>query len=92
MVDDGAAREQGARRPGRRRDGRPMAGAPDGPGRVGGRVAHRVAAVLVGMALLTGLLAATVPTPDSATSFTWIRARGLALRRSKMSCARSSIE
>ena len=36
--------------------------------------------------------AATVPTPASATSFTWIRASGLAFFRSWMSCAMSSIE
>ena len=36
--------------------------------------------------------AATVPTPTSATSFTWIRAAGLAFLRSWMSWARSSME
>ena len=36
--------------------------------------------------------AATVPTPTSATSFTWTRACGLAFFRSWMSCSRSSIE
>ena len=36
--------------------------------------------------------AATVPTPTSATSFTWMRADGLAFFRSWMSCFRSSIE
>ena len=36
--------------------------------------------------------AATVPTPTSDTSFTDIRACGLAFFRSWMSCARSSIE
>ena len=36
--------------------------------------------------------AATVPTPTSATSFTWIRARGLADFRSWMSWAMSSME
>ena len=36
--------------------------------------------------------AATVPTPTSETSFTLMRAAGLAQRRSKMSCLRSSIE
>ena len=36
--------------------------------------------------------AATVPTPTSATSFTCIRAGGLAFFRSWMSWARSSIE
>ena len=36
--------------------------------------------------------AATVPTPTSATSFTWIARRGLAFFRSWISCARSSIE
>ena len=36
--------------------------------------------------------AATVPTPPSATSFTEIRARGFEFFRSKISCARSSIE
>ena len=36
--------------------------------------------------------AATVPTPTSETSLTWIRASGLAFLRSWMSCARSSIE
>ncbi len=36
--------------------------------------------------------AATVPTPTSATSFTWTRARGLAFFRSWMSCFRSSME
>ena len=36
--------------------------------------------------------AATVPTPTSATSLTWIRARSLAFFRSWMSWARSSIE
>ena len=36
--------------------------------------------------------AATVPTPTSATSLTWIRARGLADFRSWMSWAMSSIE
>ena len=41
-------------------------------------------------ALLTP--AATVPTPTSETSFTEIRARGLAFFRSWISCARSSIE
>jgi hypothetical protein len=35
---------------------------------------------------------ATVPTPNSETSFTWIRATGLAFFTSWMSCARSSIE
>ena len=41
-------------------------------------------------ALLTP--AATVPTPTSETSLTWMRALGLAHLRSWMSCARSSIE
>ena len=41
-------------------------------------------------ALLTP--AATVPTPTSATSLTWMRAAGLAFFRSWMSWARSSIE
>ena len=36
--------------------------------------------------------AATVPTPTSATSFTWTRASGLAFFRSWMSWARSSME
>jgi hypothetical protein len=36
--------------------------------------------------------AATVPTPISATSLTWMRADGLAFFRSWMSCLRSSIE
>ncbi len=36
--------------------------------------------------------AATVPTPTSATSFTWTRARGFEFLRSWMSWARSSIE
>ncbi len=36
--------------------------------------------------------AATVPTPTSATSFTLMRALGLAFLRSWMSCARSSME
>ena len=36
--------------------------------------------------------AAMVPTPTSATSFTLMRARGLAFLRSWISCARSSIE
>ena len=36
--------------------------------------------------------AATVPTPSSETSLTWMRAFGLAFFRSKISCARSSIE
>ena len=36
--------------------------------------------------------AATVPTPTSATSFTWIRAEGLEFFRSWISWARSSIE
>ncbi len=36
--------------------------------------------------------AATVPTPTSATSFTWIRADGLADFRSWMSWAMSSME
>ena len=36
--------------------------------------------------------AATVPTPASATSFTWMRASGFEFFRSKISCARSSIE
>ncbi len=36
--------------------------------------------------------AATVPTPTSETSFTWMRASGLAFLRSWISCARSSIE
>ena len=36
--------------------------------------------------------AATVPTPISATSFTWTRASGLAFFRSWMSCLMSSIE
>ena len=36
--------------------------------------------------------AATVPTPTSATSFTLMRACGLAFFRSWISCARSSIE
>ena len=36
--------------------------------------------------------AATVPTPTSATSFTWTRAAGLAFFRSWISWARSSIE
>ena len=35
---------------------------------------------------------ATVPTPTSATSLTWIRAESLAFFRSWISCARSSIE
>src|SRR5919109_2215565 len=34
--------------------------------------------------------AATVPTPTSATSFTWTRARGLEFFRSWINCARSS--
>lgn len=41
------------------------------------------------LALLTP--AATVPTPTSATSFTWMRATGLAHFRSWMSCLRSSM-
>jgi hypothetical protein len=41
-------------------------------------------------ALLTP--AATVPTPTSDTSFTWMRAAGLEFLRSWISCARSSIE
>ncbi len=36
--------------------------------------------------------AATVPTPTSATSFTWMRASGLAFLRSWISWARSSME
>ena len=36
--------------------------------------------------------AATVPTPTSATSFTWTREDGFAFFRSWISCARSSIE
>ena len=36
--------------------------------------------------------AATVPTPISATSFTWMRACGLAFLRSWISCVRSSME
>jgi hypothetical protein len=36
--------------------------------------------------------AAMVPTPLSATSFTLIFARGFTFFRSKMSCARSSME
>ena len=36
--------------------------------------------------------AATVPTPISETSLTWMRASGLAFLRSWMSWARSSIE
>ena len=36
--------------------------------------------------------AATVPTPTSLTSLTWMRARGLAFLRSWMSCLMSSIE
>jgi hypothetical protein len=36
--------------------------------------------------------AATVPTPTSATSFTWMRALGLEFFRSWMSCLRSSME
>ena len=36
--------------------------------------------------------AAIVPTPLSATSFTLILARGFTFLRSKISCARSSIE
>ena len=36
--------------------------------------------------------AATVPTPTSETSFTEIRAFGLAFFKSWMSCAKSSIE
>jgi hypothetical protein len=36
--------------------------------------------------------AATVPTPTSETSFTETSASGLTFFRSKMSCARSSIE
>ena len=36
--------------------------------------------------------AATVPTPISATSFTWTRASGFAFLRSWMSCLMSSIE
>ena len=36
--------------------------------------------------------AATVPTPTSETSFTWMRAEGLAFLRSWISCARSSME
>ena len=36
--------------------------------------------------------AATVPTPDSETSFTLILARGLMHLRSNMSCFRSSME
>ena len=36
--------------------------------------------------------AATVPTPDDATSFTETSAEGFTCRRSKISCARSSIE
>ena len=36
--------------------------------------------------------AATVPMPTSETSFTWMRADGLAFLRSWISCARSSME
>ena len=36
--------------------------------------------------------AAMIPTPEPATSFTETSARGFAWRRSKMSCARSSME
>jgi hypothetical protein len=43
-------------------------------------------------ALALATPAAIVPTPTSLTSFTLIRACGLAFFRSWMSCARSSIE